>query len=174
MEEEGGEGNEITVGLSPEKDQPDTALTADGKGTERLLNHVSVAEKTNSGNGVVDVEPLRSNCFLSVIVPGACRRPSALPAGLDSGSGIPLIGERLAAHGGGVTRRSSGVLMLIEAHGDHCRCTKHAAHSAGVPSYGFTPNTIRDGRPQIGRGSPAWQRICAHTWIKDDAGAIGY
>ena len=70
------------------------AVPAEGTGILDYLNRVSVAEKRISGKGAVDAEWLQHQCSVALMVLGGeAKGQCVLPAVLDSGSGISVIGE---------------------------------------------------------------------------------
>lgn len=65
----------------------------------RFVNQASVAEQTDSGKRVVDINHLKTHCSVSVTVTGGVdKRPRVLPVILNGGSVMSTIRERGLQH----------------------------------------------------------------------------
>lgn len=74
---------------------------------------------------------------------GAVKGLCVLPVVLDSGSGMPVIGENCGARRrrGRIFKWSSSTI-IVEVHVWYGRWVEHAAYLADVPAYGLISNTI--------------------------------
>lgn len=84
----------ITVWVSHEEEKPVPVLSAGDEGTLRFINRVSVVEKTNSGKGAVELEPLSHHFFVLVLVSGGgAKELCVVLAVLYSGSFMYAVEE---------------------------------------------------------------------------------